>query len=224
MKALVLILLTVTTLVFGAFTPLPTGGAPLPATSETIVGEIKEMHTFNGLIPIPSGWMILNGDIVNEVNYEAIHGVGTYATDDIASSVLLSKNLPDMIDKYSVAVTATTQDGSIAITSVGNISNQADISHTHAGASHNHRWLDAGAGSVDDATYNAAGSAIFISANRAGGDASVEGVIEEGSSNVNYSLVDYYTNNASGTTGSGGSATQGIQPESIEVIKIMKII
>jgi hypothetical protein len=218
---LILLLLFVTTISFGAFTPLPTGGAPLPAVSvsESVVGEIKEIHTFNGLIPIPSGWMIMNGDIVNETNYDAIHGAGAYVTDGVASSVLLSKNLPDMIGKYSVAVAATTQDGSGAITSVGNIANQSDISHTHAGASHNHLWNDYVASGSN--TYNSGGSLVAynsIGQTQSNG----AGLFRAGGGDV--TVGDAYTSNASGTTSSGGSATQSIQPESIEVIKIMKVI
>lgn len=102
-------------------------------------GSIRLFHTYNDTLDIPRGWMICNGNVVNETNYEAIHGSGTYATDGIASSNLLNLYLPNYTDRYAVGATATTQDGvSATMTPVGNTDHEIDFAHTHSGASHTH--------------------------------------------------------------------------------------
>jgi len=204
-----------------------------PASDPAFVGEIKTFHTFNGTVAIPSGWMVLNGDVVDETNYDAIHGAGAYVADGVAGSVLAGKFLPNMINKYEVAVAATTQDGSGAISSVGNSSNTVNLqhshtggSHTHGGANHNHQWHER-AGLNNPRSYTSGGGLTEMTAL---GQAS-SGLLS--SSSTNTKLVgNYYTSNAAGTTGGGGtvsttnglSTSQSIQPESIEVIKIMKVI
>lgn len=192
----------------------PTGGGG----SGALVGEVKEFHTFGGTLPIPSGYMIANGDVVNETNYDAIHGAGAYAADGVASSLLLNKNLPDMIGKYAVGAAATVQDGTSAITSVGNAGNQVNLNHTHSGPNHNHAWM-VSQFIGNNTTYDAAGNSFDPGQyNFAGGGGSTS--LDIGKSPA----TTYYTNNASGTTGDALSTTQSIQPESIEVIKIIKVI
>lgn len=104
-------------------------------------GAIQLFHTYNGLLSLPRGWMICNGDVVNETNYEAIHGASSYTEDGVASSLLLTKNLPDMTNLFAVGSATTTQDGSSAITTVGNTDNEVDINHSHTatGTSHTHQ-------------------------------------------------------------------------------------
>lgn len=103
-------------------------------------GAIRLIHTFNSTVSIPRGWMILNGDVVNQTNYDAIHGSGSYTTDGVASSNLLSKNLPAFTNIFPVGDSDndTSQDGSSAITTVGNTDHEIDVSHTHTGNSHTH--------------------------------------------------------------------------------------
>lgn len=266
MKAIVLILSTITTMVFGSFTPFPPAN-PTPSAvvskgslltsdgvsqvealacadgeiieydaaetygfkcatipSSATIGEIKEMHTFNGLIPIPRGWMVLDGDIVNEANYDAIHGAGAYVADGVATSSILNRNLPNMIGKYSVAVAATSQDGTAPITSVGNISNQTDLSHTHNGSNHVHQVVNYTA-NANDTYYNASGN-LFTPARSTTFQSGFFGFeVNEKGNLYPYYVEDLFTS-ASGAsaTSSSLSATQDIQPESIEVIKIMKVI
>lgn len=101
-------------------------------------GAIRLFHTYNSTVDVPRGWMICNGDVVNETNYDAIHGSGAYSEDGISSSNLLSKNLPDMANLFAVGTNDTTQDGASAITSVGNTDSEIDVSHTHTLSSHTH--------------------------------------------------------------------------------------
>ena len=69
------------------------------SSNSALLGEIKQFHSFNGAIQIPRGWMQCNGDVINEANYDAIHGAGSYVADGIADLVLNGKHTPDLIDR-----------------------------------------------------------------------------------------------------------------------------
>lgn len=199
----------------------------LAANIGSFVGEIKSMHTFNGTISIPRGWMILNGDIVNSTNYDAIHGAGAYTADGVSGSAIDGKNLPNLVDKYEVGASATTQDGTSAITAVGNTDHEIDIQHSHVVSAHNHQmydYNDSAGSTASDKVYDNAGNSDFPSTSSTGlnfatvyHDPDVSGLsgIAEDIYTANYGPED---------TSNGLSTTQSIQPESIEVIKIMKVI
>lgn len=159
-------------------------------------GSVQMFHTFNGTVSYPRGWMLCNGDIVNETNYDAIHGAGAYTADSVASSPLLSKNLPDMADKFAVGVADTTKDGSSAITSVGNTGNQVDLSHTHD-TTHDHTT---GVGDI----LVPPGSDVFAGPQPIGQPIRAE--------------------DDAATTASSLSATQSIQPDSVRVLYILKVV
>ena len=187
------------------------------ASQLSFVGEIKEMHTFNGTVSIPRGWMQANGDVVNETNYDAIHGAGAYVADSVSTSAIDGKNLPNFTGKYSVGAATTTQDGTTAITSVGNASSTLDLEHLHSGPSHNHAWAVINVSSAT--TYNSGGASIALTSRSGGTGAEDRPDIRLSPS------VTYYTNNSgSGNTGNGLSDGTDIRPESIEVIKIIKVI
>lgn len=109
-------------------------------------GSIRLFHTYNSTVDVPRGWMICNGSTVNETNYNALHGAGAYATDGIALSNLLTKSLPNFNNRFAIGVSATTQDGSSAITAVGNPGSTIDLSHTHGLATHTHSATTVGYG------------------------------------------------------------------------------
>lgn len=165
--------------------------APLASEGVTIL-----FHTFNGTLSIPRGWMKCNGDQILESTYDAIHGAGAYETDGISSSNLLTKYLPDMVNKYPIGTANTTQTGTTAITSEGNPNNQADFSHTHTLPDHDHDF---------ELEQNGDGSGTGIEGNRTVFDTSTP-----------------TTDNKSVSTEL--SSTQSIQPESIEFIYLMKVI
>lgn len=192
------------------------------ASQLSFVGEIKEMHTFNGTISIPRGWMQANGDVVNETNYDAIHGAGAYTADSVSTSAIDGKNLPNFTGKYSVGAATTTQDGTTAITSVGNASNQVDLQHLHSGPSHNHQWFST-TGVISTADWTS------FSSNGTATGTLLAYSIDTGSGSRALGLAGggqaLYTNNSgTGNTGNGLTTTEDIQPESIEVIKIIKVI
>lgn len=177
-----------------------------------LLGEIRAFHSFNGVIPIPRGWMQCDGSVIGSSAYDAIHGSGAYASDGIASLLLHGKYTPNLTNKYIVGSASTTQDGTSTITSVGNASHQINIQHSH---SHSHIWH----------TYE---SDISPSKDGAGTNLSVDS--SGGSSWKGISLVDKSSNSTLGITGNTNtnaadalSTTQSVQPESIQFIHIIRV-
>jgi len=167
-------------------------------------GAVEMFHTFNSTVSVPRGWMICNGDEVNETNYEALHGAGTYTTDVVSTSPLLNKFLPDMADRYAVGALDTTQDAADAWSRVngdyfGNENHTIDISHTHT-STHNHSTT---LGQSDEILCDTRGGTlpIWFSLD---------------------SILDYDSETL--TTGSGGSTTLDVQPESVEFLFIVKVV
>lgn len=159
------------------------------------VGAMCEFHTFNGTLSIPRGWMVLDGDVVNETNYDAQHGSGAYATDGVVNSPLLGKHLPSKISRYSIGAASTTESGGSAIATVGTASNSLDLGHTHSFTGHTHA-------ATLSQTAEASPSAPFAYAK--GGQTTTSGA-ENVSMNDGLDPID-------------------IRPESIEFVCIMKVI
>lgn len=163
------------------------------------VGAVTKFHTYNGTVSVPRGWMILNGDVINETNYNSLHGAGTYTTDGIASSPIISKTLPSMNNRYAIGASATTQDGSSTIAAVGNTSHQISVAHTHT-TSHTHN-------------LGVADFALIATT-----------VVALGSYGTQTSGGQVDTESTSVASGSAGSSTQSIQPESVQFIFCMRVI
>lgn len=100
-------------------------------------GDVKLHHSFQGAISPGQGWMKCNGQQVNQTNYDAQHGTGSWAKY-VGSSPLLNKYLPLMQGRYPVGTNLTTQDGSASLTPVGNTNHQVNLSHSHTVNSHSH--------------------------------------------------------------------------------------
>lgn len=169
-----------------------------------LLGEVKSFHSFNGAIQVPRGWMKCNGNVINEANYDAIHGSGAFVSDGIAALILNGKYTPNLNNKYLVGSTTTTQTGASAITSVGN------TGHTSPG--HNHQMYDIGASVAhDDYFYKADGtlntSMFFSTKNTGAQHMSATGAAGAAPG------YDLYTANAS----------DNVQPESIQVIFIIRV-
>lgn len=202
-------------------------------------GDIKPHHSYNGATPIDQGWFPCDGTIVNQTNYDAIHGAGSWATY-VISSPIDGKYSPDMVGKYPVGAASTTQDGSVAITSVGNANNTRNLSHTHPHShtvnshthtdptGHNHQWHLSN--TTNDFSYDASGSQTIISGATPG-----TGIAYDSAGNPTLNQDLYTTNSSFGTTSaetpgtdvsgvSGLSTTESIQPESIEATFYIRII
>ena len=172
-------------------------------TGYLFCGQVIMFHDYNGLLTPGQGWMKMNGDIVNEANYDAIHGAGSW-DDYIGTSPLDGKYLPNAADKYPMGKANTTQAGTVAITFVGNASHQINIQHSHTVASHTHTM-------AHTHTWPSGGGNT-----RALTDGT-ESVSTSGSSTAN-------TGAAAPGTDSQLSTTQNIQPHTLELEFWMRII
>lgn len=166
-------------------------------------GSVQMFYTFNGAVNYPRGWMLLNGDVVNETNYDAIHGAGAYSTDGIASSRILGKNLPDMVDKYAVGVADTTKDGASSIASVGNANHITNFEHTHS-TTHSHSE------NTNESSFrpNSVSSSFDY----------------EWWYAPNGATSKVITDTETVESGTGGTTTLDVQPESIATLYIIKVI
>ena len=182
-------------------------------------GMIMPIHRYNGTVAVPQGWMRADGRVINEANYNTEHNAGDWATY-VESSPLDGLYLPDLVSRYVVGVSATTQGGTATISSVGNTSNTSDLSHTHVGGEHNHQWHADG-----NRTWNSAGTTISVDTfnDSQGASGIIYGPLAELTSTFS-SVGNNYTDNQSPTTGSTLSTTTSIQPDSIEAEYYMRII
>jgi len=175
-------------------------------------GMVTPWYDFNSTLSVPAAYMLCNGDQITETNYDAIHGAGKWA-EDIVTTVLEDLYTPDMVAKYPVGI-ATTQAGTVAITSEGNADHEIDIEHSH---DHNHKWYDGKADGVHDQTFNSGGSGFNLGPNsKTGGFFGIP--ISANNMGEN---TDGYTNDDATTE---LSTTQDIQPESIGMKFLIKIV
>jgi len=175
------------------------------AVGHFAAGMIIDHHTYNGAAPIPSGWFPCNGNIINQTNYDAVHGAGAWAAN-IVTSPLNGKYSPNLVSKYTVGAASTTADGSGAIPSVGN------SGHSVATGNHVHQIYEyTGA---DDNTYNSSGVAVTIPVM---GSKAFKRILADDNTVGGPGLGTCYTK-------AGGSHSTDVQPESIQTIKIIRII
>lgn len=96
-------------------------------------GDYKYHNSYNGLCPAGEGWMLCDGRQITLANYDAEHGAGhfaTFITGAGGGTPILNKFLPNFSTaqgRYAVGSPTTPQDGSIAITPVGNTAHSAPI-------------------------------------------------------------------------------------------------
>lgn len=190
-------------------------------------GMIIPFHDFNGTVSPGQGWMKCNGDVVNETNYDAIHGSGAWAIY-VVTSDLDGLNLPDLAAKYLVGTAATSQDGSSPITFEGNSDHEVDIAHVHAIGSHVHKWYNAtGTGlSDDDQSFTSVGGAQGLG-QRQKGTGSHAIMSQPGSSNslIGDTSDDLFTDSQDlGSPDSQLSATQSVQPHSAAVEYWIRVV
>lgn len=166
-------------------------------------GDFKLHHSYNGAVGPGQGWMLCDGRVINEANYNTEHGAGSWDTY-IVSSPLDGKYLPDLDAKYLVGASTTTQSGASPITSVGNAGNVADLSH-------NHQIYDVQGNNLAGRSYASNNSFIDLSA------VAKSGAAETITKASNISVPDMYTTKHL-------TSTEDIRPPSIEVQIYMRII
>ena len=184
-------------------------------------GDIKCHHTFNGLLPVAQGWMLMDGRIINETNYNTEHAAGNWVTY-IGSSPIDGRFLPDMTSKYIIGVATTTQDGTSAITSVGNTSHLINIAHDHTVA--RRQWYSRNGGGADQ-VFNVMGTAVNVPLQTTETTGGIAVTLDCSTlSNGGCLDLDSYAVSGSLNTSFSLSSTQSIQPESKEFVCFMRII
>ena len=171
-------------------------------------------YDFNAALSVPRGWMECNGSIINQTNYDAVHGPGAW-TADVINATISGKYLPALTGKYLVG--GSTQAGSSAITSTGNANHQINVAHTHTINNHYHNVHNSGAGA--SSIYEAGVTALIDAPTGSSGYRIAE------TANNGAGLNQDLTTSSDGlTSNSSLSATQSIQPESIATKYIMRVI
>lgn len=200
--------------------------AKMSLTNKTMpIGSITMFHTFNGAVSIPRGWMKCDGNTINSTNYDSLHTSGAYSDDGVGSGSLAGKKTPNLVSRYPVGVSSTTQDGSGTITAVGNTSHQVNLQHSHTVDAHNHQWYNGNAFNQSDTSYDSSGNSLALSSGTSVKNSSYQFIdVSVGTGATEQLPNDLYTANDSPGTNNGLSTTQSVQPESIEVIFIIKVV
>lgn len=104
------------------------------AVGENGPGDLDFIYDYAGTVEAPEGWMLCDGRVINQTNYDTEHGSGAWAAY-IVSSSLVNKYLPNFNGKYMRSDSgAATQAGSSPITSEGNAGNTINLQHNHGGS------------------------------------------------------------------------------------------
>lgn len=98
------------------------------AVGHASLGDVLAWYDYSGTIAIPQGWMLCDGSIVNQANYDTQHVAGDWALW-VQSSSLSGKYLPNFNSVYAKAKVGALQAGSSAITTTG--TSTRNLSHAH---------------------------------------------------------------------------------------------
>lgn len=172
------------------------------------VGDIKFHFPYNGAAQIGHGWMLCDGRVISQSNYDSEHGAGAWASY-VSSSILINKYLPNLVARYAIGSASTTQDGSSVISSVGNVNHTLDLRHSH-------RWNENNANAVDN-SFDSSGNVKNYdqsASKNAGGFYSI-GVVQ-GNPGVDVAPSLY--------SDVGGISPFSVQPQSIQALPYMRII
>jgi len=180
------------------------------------IGSIIPFYDYNGALTF------------NTTYYAYCNG----QTKTIAGS---SRVLPDLSNRYLVGFGteggADIGTAAWATAAVGNTSHQVSLAHTHTGPSHTHTGpshTHSFSDSFSGITAGSAPSAYFINNGQVDHAVASSGHTHAFSGSVSGTTGSGGTGNTgaggTGNTGAGGSATQSIQPRSISVRFIMRIL
>lgn len=190
------------------------------------IGEIRMFHTFNNTISVPRGWMILNGNVVNQTNYDNLHGPGAFVQDNVASSVLFNKTLQDATDKYPIGKATTP----LAHSYTGNVNHTVTgFSHTHT-ARHIHQWYEYRPTS-SARSFNSSGNATVLTGSPPA-DGNSEGFLFMDFNPTQQLSKNCYTRRPQndsagneGTTSTGLTNTaRDLQPHSFDIIYMIRVV
>ena len=171
--------------------------------------------------------MICNGTVINQGNYDSIHGAGSWNTY-IGSSPLDGKYTPNLRNRYIVGRSGddlTSQSGASAFTYTGQTGHTIDLAHAHSDPSHVHQWYNYVDRVEDAQTYDSNGSAVTLPTGLQNYEDKKFLKVFSADSSSQYGLNDSYTtSNNGGVTGNPLSSTQTVKPESLEVLYYIRII
>lgn len=91
-------------------------------------GDVLPWYDYNGDVLLPQGFMLCNGDVINQTNYDSQHLSGDWVKY-ISSSVLNGLYLPDMNGNFAMKTLSTLESGSAPITTYG--SHTMNVAHAH---------------------------------------------------------------------------------------------
>jgi hypothetical protein len=174
------------------------------------IGTIHPWYDYNGTLSVPAQFMLCNGDIINETNYNSTHGSGAW-TDEVGTTDLDGLYTPDLNAATNVYLAGgtSTQSGSSAITKTGNTTNQVDIEHLHS-------WHSSDVSGTPK-LYNNAGTTKDVSVTTvASGDNYIATGTSSGSETGIYD-EGCWTNKEL-------SSTQDIRPNTVVVKYIIKVV
>ena len=175
------------------------------------IGSIDDFYIAGSTLTIPRGWMFLNGDVVNETDYEAIHGVGTYTTDDIASSDIDGDTLPDTVGYYILS----SDDVALQNTISGDF-NTVDLEH-------NHVWLNRTSAASTDTYFNSTPTATTFPSGSIHGSR-ISPTIENGTAGIFTGVAILNGTNNLLLAIDAGTASMNKEPENTPTIYIIKVV
>ncbi len=179
------------------------------ASGEFFVGAIKFFNSYDGLLSPGQGWMLMDGRIVNQANYDDEHGDGMWAIH-VVSSPINGRYLPDMTGRQLSGAAAVAQDGLSAFVAEGIPANTMDLRHLH-------QWYKKIAStSLPDQYYNSAGSAIDLGDPGTTKSGSGKGIVRSNAFSTGFG-VDLYTDKQL-------NANVSTQAEGNEAMHYMRII
>jgi hypothetical protein len=210
-------------------------------------GMIIPFHPYGGQNPLGQGWFPCWGEIINETNYNAIHGAGSWeafigssplegryspALKDTSGSgvrpVFLGANSDDNLN--SLVNTYYLEDGSSPFTLVGATNNEVDpVSHVHAMAEHNHQWyVHVANASTNDQVFNSGGTAVNASTFTKNNGVSGVQYVAPGVNPTTLGQNAYTTGINGGLPNTGGANFAGgknnVTPRTFTAIYIIRII
>lgn len=128
-------------------------------------GFIVPFYDYNGLLPIPHGYMVCNGDTITRENYNIQHRTGVNDTTDywatyVIASELENLYLPNTDEKFLSGTASSSADGTAPHGQVGATDSLINLQHNHGGATQtsstgNTNW---GYGGTKPITKSSAGS------------------------------------------------------------------
>lgn len=108
-------------------------------TGHLATGVLVPWYDFAGLLTLPQGYMLCNGDQITRAKYNQQHRTGVGDATDywaiyIASTELENLYLPGGDGRFMQGTTSATEDGTLPLTEYGAVGSLINLAHDHGGA------------------------------------------------------------------------------------------